>query len=109
MVLVDYSITDTYTQVSEPRHRLAAGSHPQGLERVAITGPHCPSSQSGLEPSFPSGAATCWCHTGVGGGFQKQLQRPAGGLGLCVTLVKTLGRTGVGLGAERQMPPEQVS
>ena len=67
MVLVDYSITDTYTQVSEPRHRLAAGSHPQGLERVAITGPHCPSSQSGLEPSFPSGVATCWCRTAVGG------------------------------------------
>ena len=51
MVLVDYSITDTYTQVSEPRCRLA---RPQGLERVAITGPHCPSSQSGLEPSFRS-------------------------------------------------------
>lgn len=64
MVLVDYSITDTYTQVSEPRCRLA---RPQGLERVAITGPHCPSSQSGLEPSFPSGVATCWCHMGVGG------------------------------------------
>lgn len=110
MVLVDYSITDTYTQVSEPQPPLAAGSHPQGLDRVAITGPHCPSSQSGLEPSFPSGVATCWCHTRVGGrGFRSsrvvQLWRPAGGLGLCATLSQESWRNRCGTGGRMTGAP----